>query len=81
MTAVFESNQMVRGVRCKGSAYPGFVPRPTLCEIPLEPPFVEMSTEKSQMEANLYTWRILQVEDVDKKFVETGLRTFGVKYN
>ncbi|GJQ71634.1 hypothetical protein Trydic_g11333 [Trypoxylus dichotomus] len=76
VTAIFETYQNMRGIRCKGSSYPGFVPRPTLSEIPLEPPFMEMSTEKSLMEANLFTWRILQVEDVDKKFVETGLKTF-----
>ncbi|KAK9692495.1 Minichromosome loss protein, Mcl1, middle region [Popillia japonica] len=76
VTAVFESCQNVRGIRCKGSNYPGFVPRPTLSELPLEPPFIEIATEKSQMEANLFMWKVLQVEDVDKKFVETGLKTF-----
>lgn len=68
----------MRGIRCKGSNYPGFIPRPTLSEIPLEPPFIDISAEKSQMEANLFTWRTLQVQDVDRKFIETGLKTFVV---
>lgn len=58
--------------------YPGFTPRPTLSELPLEPPFAEMTTEKSQLEANLFTWSTLRVESIEKKFKETALKAFAV---
>ncbi|KAK5644872.1 hypothetical protein RI129_006172 [Pyrocoelia pectoralis] len=78
ITALFESYQSVRGIRCRGSVYPGFTPRPTLSEIPLEPPFIEMNTEKSQLEANLFTWSLIKVADVEKKIKETALKTFAL---
>nr|XP_023016671.1 WD repeat and HMG-box DNA-binding protein 1 [Leptinotarsa decemlineata] len=78
VTAVFESYQAVGGIKCKGSVYPSFTPRPTMCEIPLEPPFAESMTEKTQMEMNLFTWSTLQVSDVDKKFKETAMKTFAL---
>lgn len=82
ITAVFESYQAVGGIKCKGSIYPSFTPRPTMCELPLEPPFAEMTTEKAQMEANLFAWTNLQVggDNVDKRIKETGLKTFAVRY-
>ncbi|CAG9822131.1 unnamed protein product [Phaedon cochleariae] len=49
-----------------------------MCELPLEPPFVECSTEKTQMEMNLFTWSTLQVSDTDKKFKETAIKTFAL---
>lgn len=58
--------------------YPGFTPRPTMCELPLGPPFAEATTEKTQMEMNIFTWSLLQINDVDKKFKETALKTFAV---
>ncbi|XP_018571784.1 WD repeat and HMG-box DNA-binding protein 1 [Anoplophora glabripennis] len=78
VTAVFESYQAVGGIKCKGSMYPGFAPRPTMCELPLEPPFAEATTEKTQMEMNLFTWSMLQVSDTDKKYKETALKTFAL---
>ncbi|KAF7279193.1 hypothetical protein GWI33_007600 [Rhynchophorus ferrugineus] len=78
ITSVFESYQAVGGIKCKGAVYPGFIPRPTLCEIPLEPPFAEGGTEKTQMEMNLYTWSNLRVMNTDKKFKETALKTFAL---
>lgn len=78
MTTVFESYQAVGGIKCKGSMYPGFTPRPTMCELLLEPPFAEVTTEKTQMEMNIFTWSMLQVSDIDKKFKETALKTFAV---
>lgn len=51
-----------------------------MCEIALEPPFAESNTEKTQMEMNLFTWSTLQVGNVDKKFKETGLKTFAVSF-
>ncbi|XP_030761821.1 WD repeat and HMG-box DNA-binding protein 1 isoform X2 [Sitophilus oryzae] len=78
VTSVFETYQALGGIKCKGSAYPGFIPKPTLCELPLEPPFAEISTEKTQMEMSLYTWSNLKVMDTDKKFKETALKTFAL---
>ncbi|KAF2895708.1 hypothetical protein ILUMI_10488 [Ignelater luminosus] len=78
VTAVYESFQSVRGIRCKGSMYPSFTPRPNLSELPIEPLFIEMATEKSQLEANLFTWSTLRVENVEKKFKETALKTFAL---
>nr|CAI5818265.1 unnamed protein product [Callosobruchus analis] len=78
VTTVFETYQAVGGIKCKGCAYPTLIPRPTLCELPLEPPFAESSTEKTQMEMNLFTWSTLQVADVDKKAKETALKTFAL---
>ncbi|KAF5308706.1 hypothetical protein FQR65_LT06067 [Abscondita terminalis] len=78
VTAVFESSQSIHGIRCRGSVYPSFIPRPTLCEIPIEPPFIEMNTEKSQLEANLFTCSMLQVSDAEKKLKETSLKMFAL---
>lgn len=58
--------------------YPGFTPRPIETEIELLPPFTEISTEKSQLEANLFMWSNLQIENTEKKFKETALKTFAV---
>lgn len=79
VTAVYETLQSVRGIRCKGSMYPSFTPRPNLSELPIEPLFIEMATEKSQLEANLFTWSTLRVENVEKKSKETALKTFAVR--
>ncbi|KAB0794930.1 hypothetical protein PPYR_11769 [Photinus pyralis] len=78
ITAMYESFQSLRGIRCRGSVYPSFTPRPTLSEIPLEPPFLEMNTEKSQLEANLFMWSSIKVADVEKKIKETALKTFAL---
>ncbi|XP_025835963.1 WD repeat and HMG-box DNA-binding protein 1-like [Agrilus planipennis] len=78
ITAVFESNQSVRGVRCKGSMYPGFIPRPTQSEIHLEAAFAEMDTEKAQLEANLFTWSSLNVENVERKYKENAMKLFSL---
>ncbi|RZC41194.1 WD repeat and HMG-box DNA-binding protein 1 [Asbolus verrucosus] len=78
VTAVIESYQTLMGIKCRGSVYPSFTPRPTVCELPLEPPFAEPSTEKTQLEVNLFAWSNLQIKDVNKKFTETGLKTFAL---
>ena len=78
VTAVFESNQTVRGIRCKGANYPGFIPRPLLSELPLQPLFMQSLTEKSQMDANLFTWLTLHVENAEKRLKETALKSFVV---
>ncbi|XP_060519101.1 WD repeat and HMG-box DNA-binding protein 1 [Cylas formicarius] len=78
VTSIFESYQAVTGIKCKGSMYPVFIPRPTVCELPLEPPFVEPNTEKTQMESNLFAWSILNVADIDRKYKETALKTFAL---
>ncbi|KAF5273925.1 hypothetical protein FQA39_LY01040 [Lamprigera yunnana] len=78
VTAVFESSQSIHGIQCRGSMYPSFIPRPALSEIPLEPPFIEINTEKSQLEANLFTWSLLKVTDVEKKLKESALKTFAL---
>lgn len=75
---MFESYQAVGGIKCKGTLYPGFTPRPTMCEILLEPPYAESGTEKTQMEMNLFTWSNLKIMDTEKKFKETALKTFAV---
>lgn len=66
-------------MRCRGSTYPGFIPRPVLSELPLQPPFAEIDTEKAQLEANLFMWSNLQVEGVEKKFKEAALKSFAVR--
>lgn len=78
VTTVFESYQAVGGIRCKGTVYPGFIPRPTVCELPIEPPFAENSTDKTQMEMSLFTWTNLNVMDTDRKYKETALKIFAV---
>ncbi|KAK4875420.1 hypothetical protein RN001_011842 [Aquatica leii] len=78
ITAVFETSQTIHGIRCRGSVYPTFIPRPTLSEIPIVPPFMEINTEKSQLEANLFTWTLLKVTDVEKMLKEAALKTFAL---
>lgn len=68
----------IRGIRCRGSTYPGFIPRPVMSELPILPPFAELETEKAQLEANLFMWSNLQVAGVEKKFKETALKSFAV---
>ncbi|XP_065173961.1 LOW QUALITY PROTEIN: WD repeat and HMG-box DNA-binding protein 1 [Atheta coriaria] len=78
VTAINESSQAVRGVKCKGSLYPHLTPVPTLSELTMEPPFWNMDTEKHQLEANLCTWGMLQVENTSKKLKETALKAFAL---
>ncbi|KAL1505330.1 hypothetical protein ABEB36_004921 [Hypothenemus hampei] len=78
LTAIFESYQAIGGIRCKGTVYPGFVPRPTICELPIEPPFAESSTEKTQLEMNMFTWSILNVTDTERKYKEAALKLFAL---
>lgn len=78
VVAITESMQTIRGIRCRGSMYPGFTPRPTQSEIKIQPPFIEISTDKSQMEAELFTWENLQIEQTEKKIKETSLKTFAL---
>lgn len=72
-----ETYQTVCGIKCRGTAYPSFTPAPTMCELTLEPPFAEATTDKTQLEMKLFTWSNLQVTQ-DKKFSETGLKAFAV---
>ncbi|XP_022906813.2 WD repeat and HMG-box DNA-binding protein 1 [Onthophagus taurus] len=78
VTTVSESLATVIGIRCKGSKYPNFVPRPTLSELPLQPTFVEITSEKAQLGANLFMWSNLQVEDTEKKCKEAALKSFAL---
>ncbi|CAH1099771.1 unnamed protein product [Psylliodes chrysocephalus] len=78
VTTIFESNQTVGGIFCKGTVYPGFTPRPTMCEVPIEPPFSESLNDKTKMEMNLFTWSMLQIPDIDKKFKENAIKTFAL---
>ncbi|XP_066141426.1 WD repeat and HMG-box DNA-binding protein 1 isoform X1 [Euwallacea fornicatus] len=78
VTAVFESYQAVGGIWCKGTVYPGFVPRPMVCELPLQPPFAECSTQKTQLEMSLFTWSNLNITNVERNFKETALKLFAL---
>lgn len=78
ITAVFESYQATGGVWCKGAIYPGFMPRPILCELPLQPPFAEPKTQKTQMEMSLFSWSNLAVTNVERNYKETALKLFAV---
>ncbi|CAH0555298.1 unnamed protein product [Brassicogethes aeneus] len=79
VTTIFESYKAVGGIKCKGSMYPGFTPRPTMCELPLEPPYAEPTTDKTQMESQLFVYSTLQIgQDSDKKYKETALKTFAL---
>lgn len=60
--------------------YPAVTPRPTMCEIPLEAPFAEMTTEKGQMESSMFTWSNLAIPNTEKKMKETALKTFAVRF-
>ncbi|XP_050293758.1 WD repeat and HMG-box DNA-binding protein 1 [Anthonomus grandis grandis] len=78
ITAIFESYQAIAGIKCKGTVYPGFIPRPTVCEVPIEPPFAENATEKTQMEGSLFTWSSLNVSDTERKYKESALKLFAL---
>ncbi|CAG9836570.1 unnamed protein product [Diabrotica balteata] len=78
VTTIFESNQTVGGIKCRGTMYPGFTPRPTMCEISIEPSFAETTNDKTQMEMNLFTWSMLQIPDTDKKYKETAIKVFAI---
>jgi chromosome transmission fidelity protein 4 len=78
VTAVEESHQTLMGIKCRGTVYPSFTPKPTIAELKLEPPFAESTTDKTQLEMNLFSWSNLQVGDVDSRFTETGLKTFAL---
>lgn len=78
VTTIFESNQTIGGIRCKGAIYPGFVPRPTVSELAIEPPFAETATDKTQMEMSMFTWSNLNILDTERKYKETALKIFAV---
>ncbi|XP_063907743.1 WD repeat and HMG-box DNA-binding protein 1-like [Zophobas morio] len=78
VTAIMESCQTIFGIKCRGSIYPGFTPKPTICELVLEPPFAEPETDKTQLEMNLFAWSNLEVRDLGKKFNESGLKAFAL---
>lgn len=77
-TAVDEKLQSVRGIRCKGAIYPTFIPRPVLSELPLQPAFAELSTERAQLEANLFTWLTLKIDNTERKVKENALKSFAL---
>lgn len=81
VTVVYETLQTVRGIICKGSMYPGFTPRPTQSEHPIQPLFLELSTERVSYEASLFMSSIIDVNDTEKKFKETGLKAFAVRFD
>ncbi|XP_044753645.1 WD repeat and HMG-box DNA-binding protein 1 isoform X1 [Coccinella septempunctata] len=78
VTAILESNQTLCGIKCRGTMYPAVTPRPTMCEVPLEAPFAEMTTEKGQMESSMFTWSALEIPNTEKKLKETALKTFAL---
>lgn len=49
-----------------------------MCELTLEPMFASVSNDKCEMEANLFTWSTLNVNNVGKKYKETALKTFAL---
>lgn len=78
VSSVHETSATIRGTKCRSGVYPVFVPRPSLLELPLQPPFVEISTDKGALESNLFIWSSLKVDDTDKKFKETALKSFAL---
>lgn len=78
VTTVYESLQTIRGVICKGGMFPGFTPRPTQSEHPLQPPFLELSSERVTFETSLFTNSMFQTENAEKKLKEAGLKAFAV---
>ena len=78
VTAIMESCQTIFGIKCRGSIYTGFTPKPTICEFVIEPTFAEPETDKTQLEMNLFAWSNLEVRDLGKKFNESGLKAFAV---
>ncbi|CAG9772524.1 unnamed protein product [Ceutorhynchus assimilis] len=78
VTTVFESYQAIGGIRCKGTIYPSFIPRPTVCELPINAPFAESSTDKTQMEMDMFSWSNLNIMDTDRKYKETALKIFAL---
>lgn len=78
ITSISETSQSLIGIKCKASTYPPVVPRPTMCEIPLEPPFAEMTTDKSLIESNLFTWNTLYITNTEKQIKEAALKLFAL---
>lgn len=49
-----------------------------MCELKLEPLFASLSNNKCEMEAELFTWSTLNVNNIGKKYKETALKTFAL---
>ncbi|XP_011312326.1 WD repeat and HMG-box DNA-binding protein 1 isoform X2 [Fopius arisanus] len=53
---ISEKEKSIRCVLCKGSHYPATTPRPTVIEIPFDPPLCEIDVDRTKKEAAI--WQI-----------------------
>lgn len=75
---VSEDLQIVRAILCRGSSFPVTTPRPMINELPMQIPFCELDTEKSQLEETLFraaNFKMASSDDVVKK---AALKLFAV---
>lgn len=79
ITAVLENSQLVRGILCRGSAYPLTTPKPVVSELPMQTILCDMDSERSQLEDILVRYGNFHVDDSERVFKETAMKLFAVE--
>lgn len=64
---------------CRGSSFPVTSPRPMINELPMQLPFCDMDTEKSQLEETLFRAANFSMANADKVLKEAALKLFAVR--
>lgn len=78
ITAISEDTQIVRGILCRGSAYPLTTPKPLVSELPMQIPLCDLESERSQLEDVLVRYANFHAHDSERIFKETAMKLFAV---
>lgn len=81
ITDVSESKQIVRGILCRGSAYPLIVPKPMISELDMQIPLCDLEAEQSQLEEALVRCENYHVDEAERVVKENAIKLFAVSQN
>lgn len=75
---VSENLQIVRGILCRGAAYPLTIPKPMISELPMQLPVCDIESEQSQYEESLVRFSNFSTDESEKNMKENALKLFAV---
>lgn len=75
---VSESEQIVRGILCRGSSYPLTTPRPMINELPVQLPLCDIDAEQTQLEESLVRYGNFDIDDSETKLKENAIKLFAI---
>uniref|UniRef100_A0A336LWJ2 CSON003924 protein n=1 Tax=Culicoides sonorensis TaxID=179676 RepID=A0A336LWJ2_CULSO len=78
IVSVSERLKEIHAILCRGTSYPLTIPRPLVGSYKIEFPLCDLELEKSRLEEQLLSCKVLQVQDPIRKIKEDTIKLFAL---